>query len=174
MNLLPVVGVLLVLGILEILGVVRVVSMVAVRVAKSTRVANFIGVVGSVRDLSSRSAMSAVRIMAGTLRMRVVGIMRVAIIDTVLKTVTADVIVVTVLLEGSQTGAAIELGATAALLIAEMLAGIGSKQAWNDTVKLLILGQNMTRWHTDVLSVLAATLHLGLVVRRGERLLLTS
>jgi len=56
------------------------------------------------------------------------------------------------LLERCQSRASVILGAPATLLVAEMLSGIGREKA-------------------DVLSIFAAALHLGLVVRLGKWLL---
>ena len=41
-----------------------------------------------------------------------------------------DVGVIVVLLEGSEAGAAVVLGAAAALLVAEVLASVGREESW--------------------------------------------
>jgi hypothetical protein len=80
--------------------------------------------------------------------------------------------IVVVLLEGGEPGSAVVLGTTAALLIAEVLAGVRREETWIVVVRYMNTEPDETLSLTNMLSILAAALHLGLVVRLRELLLL--
>lgn len=86
---------------------------------------------------------------------------------------------IVILLKGCETSATVVLGAAASLLVAEMLTSIGCEETFGDVphVSRLIkrnINPPETSNLTNMLGILTASLHLGLVVWLWERLLLTS
>lgn len=85
---------------------------------------------------------------------------------------------VVTLLESSEASTTVVLRAAAALLVAEVLAGVGGEQAFSTVQhvsrlsKRKFIPQDFSQL-TDVLSILTAPLHLGLVIRLREELFLT-
>lgn len=83
------------------------------------------------------------------------------------------------LLEGCKASATVVLGAAATLLITEVLTSVGGEEAFGDVPHVSRLTKRdivpqQTPKLTNVLGILTASLHLGLVVWLWKRLLLTS
>src|SRR6478609_5723106 len=77
------------------------------------------------------------------------------------------------LLQFSETSSAIVLRMAAALLIAEVLSSGRCKESYSNECQCLVIAVDCEELRTNMLSVLHRALHLGLVVRAREWLLLT-